>query len=270
VLVFISAYSFGQADYIFKNVNIIPMNGNKVLKNQSLTVKDGKIVDIEKNIKIKAKIIIDAKRKYLMPGLSDAHIHFPNNQEEFEKMLKLNLINGITKIRSMRGKWDDLELRKKFNAANSYYPKLYLSPPAMHRSFNMTSEELEQYVKSAKDNGMDYIKILSIKNGDMLKTLSNLCIQYNIMLGGHFPSSKENSEFTDSLIFSKNFKFIEHLGGLIDEPEFYESRINTIKKNNIFICPTLQWYAISYGQYGIDEMLHQRGMEYIPKEISSD
>lgn len=32
----------------------------------------------------------------------------------------------------------------------------------------------------------------------------------------------------------------------------------------------MQWYAIGYGQYGIDEMLNQRGMQYIPTDIKTD
>jgi imidazolonepropionase-like amidohydrolase len=43
-----------------------------------------------------------------------------------------------------------------------------------------------------------------------------------------------------------------------------------MKQNNIFVCPTMQWYAVGYGQYGIDEMLNQRGMEYISTEIKKD
>ncbi|MDO5607014.1 MAG: amidohydrolase family protein [Capnocytophaga sp.] len=43
-----------------------------------------------------------------------------------------------------------------------------------------------------------------------------------------------------------------------------------IREKDIYICPTLQWYAVGYGQYGIDEMLSQRGMEFISSEIKAD
>lgn len=259
-----------EADYIFKNVNIITMLDNNVLKKKTIVIKDGKIIEISDKTKYKSSNTIDAKGKYLLPSMADAHVHLPESDEELEKVMKLNLINGVTKLRSMRGEWKDEERRKKFNSQSSYYPQLYLSPPPVHRNQEFSVDDLEKYVKGSKDYGFDFVKILSIKSPDLLKKLDSLCKKYEVKIGGHYPDHPKGVRFSDAVVFGTNYNAFEHLGGLVGEPESYEDRIKNIKQNNIFICPTMQWYAIGYGQYGIDEMLKQRGMEYIPTEIKND
>lgn len=259
-----------QADYIFKNVNVVTMVNDKVLPKQDVVISNSKIVEIANKTKYKATKTINAKGKYLMPSLADAHVHFPENEEEFEKLLKLNVINGVTKLRSMRGEWNDIERKNNYNTSDSFYPKLYLSAPPIRRNYEFTTDELEQFVKAAKDYNFDFIKILSIKNPEALIELDQLVKKYNLQLGGHFPDNPKGVRFTDEVIFNTGFKSIEHLGGLINEPASFENRIKNIKKNNIFICPTMQWYAVGYGQYDIDEMLQQNGMQFIPEEIKKD
>src|SRR5690554_5384900 len=256
--------------YIFNNVNIITMKDDQVLTNKTVVVQNGKIIEITGKTNYKSENIIDGKGKFLLPTMADAHVHFPENDEELEKVMKLNLINGVTKLRSMRGDWNDILRKQKYNAETSYYPKLYLSPPPIYRSYEMSVADLEQYVKASKDYGFDFIKILSIKSPDLLKQMDSICKKYEMKIGGHYPDNPKGVRFSDEVVFSTNYNSIEHLGGLVGEPESYENRIKHIKQNNIFICPTMQWYAIGYGQYGIDEMLNQRGMQYIPTDIKTD
>lgn len=256
--------------YIFKNVNVLSMSSEEVLENQTLVVKRGKIIDIATTTEYTSDNIIDAKGKYLMPTLADAHVHFPKEDVDFEKVMKLNLINGVTKLRSMRGKWEDVKRKEKYNTSDSYYPKLYISPPVLHRSYELNYQELEKYVLTAKNYGFDFIKILSIKDEETLRNLNKLSEKHQVAIGGHFPFNPQGPTISDELIFSKNYTSTEHLGGLIGDSDNLETRISYIKNNDVYVCPTLQWYAIGYGQYEIDEMLNQRGMEYIAESIKSD
>lgn len=223
-------YSQAQnADYIFKNVNIITMNDDKIIEKQTVVVKDGKIIEIADKTEHTSENIIDAKGKYLLPTMADAHVHFPENDEELEKVMKLNLINGVTKLRSMRGDWNDILRKQKYNAETSYYPKLYLSPPPIYRSYEMSVADLEQYVKASKDYGFDFIKILSIKSPDLLKQMDSICKKYEMKIGGHYPDDPKGVRFSDETVFSTNYNSIEHLGGLVGDPESYENRIKNIK-----------------------------------------
>jgi hypothetical protein len=203
-----------EADFIIKNVSIVSMKDNVVLNNKMLAVKDGKIIEIADKLKIKAKETIDAKGKFIMPSLSDAHVHFPGTEEELENVMKLNLINGVTKLRSMRGDWKHYDWRAKYNTKDSFYPKLYVSAPPISRNVDWTTAEIEDFVKASKDRNLDLIKILSIKSQSMFKQLDSICKKYKMPIAGHYPRLASGNELNEEVIFNSNYTSFEHLGGL--------------------------------------------------------
>ena len=267
VVLTLSQFVFSQDSYdiVFKNVNIVSMENDKVLLNQNIAILNGKIMVIEnaKKSKLKAKKTIDLKGKYIMPSLADAHVHLPETEEELQRMFDLNLINGVTKLRSMRGDWKHKEWQNKFNTINSIYPKIYLSAPPISRNLEASTAQLEEFVKAVKDNNYGFIKILSIKNQEIFTQLDSLCKKYDVPLGGHFPRLAMGNSLNEDVFFNSNYKSIEHLGGLVGEPNLFESRIQAIKKNNIYICPTLLWYSIGSGQYTNEQLQKLHGMEFV-------
>jgi len=67
------------------------MNDLQIIKKGSIAIKDGKIVDIGKNLKYDAKNIIDASGKTVLPGFIDPHTHLVfAGSREFELDWKLN------------------------------------------------------------------------------------------------------------------------------------------------------------------------------------
>ncbi len=61
-----------------------------ILKNGSVAIKNGLIVDVGKNLRYKAETIIDASGKLVMPGFVDPHTHVVfAGSREFELDLKL-------------------------------------------------------------------------------------------------------------------------------------------------------------------------------------
>ena len=256
-----------QNDVIFKNVNIVTMENDKILFNQNIAIKDGKIITIENAKKsiLKGIKIIDLKGKYIMPSLADAHVHLPEKEEELKRFFELNLINGVTKLRSMRGNWKHKEWKEKYNGKDSYFPKLFLTAPPIVLNLEVTTEQLEAFVKSSKENDFSMIKILSVRNKEFFNRLDSLCKKYNMPLGGHFPAFPSGNGLTEDEFFKSNYNSIEHLGGLVGEPNFFESRLQSIKMKKIFLCPTLTWYSIGSGQYSYDELPKLTGMEYVSK-----
>ena len=274
VVLAITQTLFSQTTYdlVFKNANIISMESDNVLLNQNIAILNGKIVVIEnaKKSKLKAKKTIDLKGKYIMPSLADAHVHLPETEEELQRMFDLNLINGVTKLRSMRGDWKHKEWQNKFNTINSIYPKIYLSAPPISRNLEASTAQLEEFVKAVKDNNYGFIKILSIKNQEIFTQLDSLCKKYDVPFGGHFPRLAMGNSLNEDVFFNSNYKSIEHLGGLVGEPNLFESRIQAIKKNDIYICPTLLWYSIGSGQYSYEQLEKLDGMEFVSKETMQE
>ena len=70
----------------FTNVNVIPMDRERVLANQTVVVRNGLIVEIgdAKKVKLpKDATRIDGAGKYLLPGLVDMHTHLLSDSDEF-------------------------------------------------------------------------------------------------------------------------------------------------------------------------------------------
>jgi len=114
--VFMIVPSFGQR-MVIKNVNIIPINENIVLKNKSVLIENGKIMKIDdfNNLTLdKTEKVIDAKNKFLMPGLADMHVHLPE-KENLETSFLLNIAAGVTQIRVMNSEVNQGELKSSLN-----------------------------------------------------------------------------------------------------------------------------------------------------------
>ena len=96
--------------YTIKNVNIIPMNVDKVFVKMNIEIVDGVIKRMSKELNGTEKNIIDAKGKYLTPGLIDMHIHL---WDRFE--LGLYLANGVTTVRNLWGMPMHLRIKNEIN-----------------------------------------------------------------------------------------------------------------------------------------------------------
>lgn len=254
-----------EYEIVFKNVNIVSMENEKLLLDQNIAISNGKIIAMEsaKKSNLKGTKTIDLKGKFIMPSLADAHVHLPEKEEDLKRFFELNLINGVTKLRSMRGDWKHVLWKEKYNSKDSYLPELYLSSPPIIHNMEVTPEQLEIFVEKSKENGFGFVKILSIKSQDFFVQLDNLCKKYAMPLGGHFPKLTSGLALNEDVFFNSNYKSIEHLGGLVGEPNLFETRLQSIKKNNIFICPTLSWYSIGSGQYSYEDLRKLPGMEYV-------
>ena len=80
------AASVSAQTVAFTNVNVIPMDRERVLANQTVVVKNGLIVEIGDTKKVKLPkdaLRIDGTGKYLIPGLVDMHTHLLSDSDEF-------------------------------------------------------------------------------------------------------------------------------------------------------------------------------------------
>src|SRR5688500_9981288 len=120
----------------FVNVNVIPMDRERVLKNHTVMVKDGKIIAIidSKQTKVPAGAqIVDGTGKFLIPGLMDMHVHlfsddeFPDALAEDE--FKVMIAYGVTTIRFMIGTPEQLILREKSAEGEILAPTIFSASP---------------------------------------------------------------------------------------------------------------------------------------------
>lgn len=180
-----------QADFAFTHVNVLTMENDKVLKDQTVLIKDGKILEIGKASRVKtdgAGQVIDGTGKYLMPGISEMHAHIPGNQngtEIVEETLFLYLSNGITLIRGMLGQPYHLTLREQVAKGEVLGPRIYTSGPSLNGNTVRSVEEAQTKVTAQKEAGYDFMKLhpgLTRENFDAIVETAN---KVGIPYAGH-------------------------------------------------------------------------------------
>lgn len=109
---FLSATAIAQST-IFVDVNVIPMDSDRVLEDQVVVVEDDRIVQVgeydQVSIPENAQII-EGNGGYLIPGLADMHVHLTSFDADPRHLL-LYLAEGTTTARAMSGYALDLEWR---------------------------------------------------------------------------------------------------------------------------------------------------------------
>jgi hypothetical protein len=112
--------------YLITNVNVLPMHQDTVMINKMVYIKDGIIEKIADTIQVDDVEILDAKNKYLTPGLIDMHVHVWDRYE-----LGLYLSNGVTAVRNLWGM--PMHLRIKEDVVNNkiFSPSFFTTGPKL-------------------------------------------------------------------------------------------------------------------------------------------
>ena len=149
----------------FVNVNMVPMDRERIIENQTVIIREGRIAEIGPADKIKAPdgaTRVDGAGKYLMPGLAEMHGHIPPPSAPkayTESALFLYVANGVTTVRGMLGAPNQLELRDRANRGEIMSPTLYLAGP----SFNGNAEaKLADVVRRAKAAGAGIVPTMAL------------------------------------------------------------------------------------------------------------
>jgi imidazolonepropionase-like amidohydrolase len=186
---------------VFHNVNVIPMDRERVLTNQAVVVRDGVISEMggAKNVAIPAGALrIDGRGKYLMPGLIDMHTHlfsdddFPDSLAGDELMVML--ANGVTTIRLMIGTPEHLALRERVAKGLMLAPTLYVASPQVTGSASgaasngrlvRTPEEARAAVRDFRKAGYDFIKLTTHITRPVYDAVVETAKEVSIRVVGH-------------------------------------------------------------------------------------
>ena len=166
------------AQTIITNVTLVDVEKQKLIPNATVTVQGNKIVAVntKKSSPVAGSVVVDGTGKYLMPGMTDAHIHFfqsgglytrpdaidlkkytPYEKEiEFgktnmEDVLKRNTRLGITSLIDVGANYNMLELRNQFKD-KSYAPAVYMTGPLL------TTYEPAAFKNLGKDEPFSLVK----------------------------------------------------------------------------------------------------------------
>ncbi len=230
VVAFLFVFSFifplaaaGQTT-AFVGVNVIPMDRERILANQTVIVRDGIITTIgdAKKIKVpKDAVRVDGTGKYLVPGLVDMHTHllsdgeYPDSIAEDE--LRVMVANGVTTIRFMIGTPELLVLRTRSAKGEIAAPTIFVASPHLtgrEQGNNFvvnTPDEARAAVRKSKAAGYDFIKITTYIKAEVYEAAVDEAAKQNIRVVGH-----ADSRFVGVERAWKAKQQIDHLDGYME------------------------------------------------------
>lgn len=188
----------------FVNINVVPMDSERLLAGQTVVVEDGRITALGSSESIEVPTdahVIDGAEKYLMPGLSDMHIHLLGSEND----LLLYLANGITTIRDMGdGPPIYLDWRDQVIAGTRIGPSLWVSSPSIRELEGLeaivlpllpaagivsanTPEDAEKLVDRYKVEGYDLIKTKFIFSSEIYQAILESAARHGLLSDGHIP-----------------------------------------------------------------------------------
>jgi imidazolonepropionase-like amidohydrolase len=198
----------------FVNVNVVPMDMERVLENQTILIDSGRIVAIgpaEEVSACGATKVVDAQGGYIVPGLADMHVHVWSRQD-----LVPHVANGVTLVRNMWGHPLLLDLRARVAAGEILGPTIITAgpivdgdPPTWDGSeAASTAEDGRRIVAKQKAAGYDFIKVYSGLRGEVLDAIVEEARARGIPVAGHVPQA-----VTLERALELHLATIEHLTG---------------------------------------------------------
>jgi len=205
----------GQKDIVFRSVNVIPMDRERVIPDQTVVIKNGKIVLMGDSRKIKYgknAFVIEAEGKYLIPGLSEMHAHVPpiDDIEPMKRLLLLYLTHGITTIRGMLGHPKHLELRSRIKSGEILGPRLYTSGPSISGTTVQSPETGRKMVLEQKKAGYDFLKFHPGLTKENFEAIVKTADEAGIPFAGHV-----SFQVGVWRAIEANYSTIDHLDGFI-------------------------------------------------------
>jgi imidazolonepropionase-like amidohydrolase len=159
----------------FTHVNVVPLDSPRIEPDQIVLVRGDRIVALgaARDITVPADaVMIDGAGQYLVPGLTDAHVHLEMGmpwaqlRPDFADA-PLYLSYGVTTVFNMGGTPTGtpaiLDWRKRIEAGALLGPTIYTAGPFVNEPRVTTPEDVERDVVEQAQHGYDFIKFHEVR-----------------------------------------------------------------------------------------------------------
>lgn len=290
------------------HVTVIDATGSPAKPDMTVVIRGDRIAKLGRSDKLRTPsdaLVIDARGKFLIPGLWDMHVHEWNREVFFP----LFLANGITGVRDMGSPLDQIKQWRADMAAGKFLgPHIVAAglmldgpdPPCAPCSIAVsTAAEGVSAVRTVKQQGSDFIKVYTMLPRDAYFAIANEAKREKMIFAGHVPEYLSAEEASDA-----GQKSIEHLMGILvscssKESElrktnearlrseglramtstleqaaaidsFDQKRASTLfrrfKKNGTWMCPTLSVLRAE-AMIGETGFMNDERLKYVPRFI---
>ncbi len=173
---------------VFTDVNVVPMDRERVIARTTVIVTDGKVASIGIKAKLPAGTkVIDGKGAWLFPGLADMHNHVTSRDD-----LVLLLASGVTTMLNMGEATNAFagRIRPAVNRGEVPGPYIYTAfvvdgDPQYGHFVVRTPEEARAIVRLAKANGYSFMKVYTNLSAEAFTALADEAKRQGIGVVGH-------------------------------------------------------------------------------------
>ena len=198
------------------NATVVDVRTGREAPDSVIVIRGDNIEQVGASAKVPVPpeaLVVDAARKWVIPGLMDMHAHAGNIPEA---PVNLYLAQGVTTIRSPGGNISLLRLlRERIESGKTIGPRLFFSGPLLDgnppvwpdQSFVVDSPERAQSaVNFLADQGVDFIKVYNNISEPVLERIIETATQRGLIVAGHIPRSMTMTRAVDL-----GMKSLEHI-----------------------------------------------------------
>ena len=290
---------------VFERVNVVPMDRERVLANQTVVVRDGRIAAIGPADNVEAPAgatLVDGRGQFLMPTLAEMHAHllpqyaapyaagrFETPEDAIERVLLLYVLNGIGTIRNMTGQASHIALRERVASGEVLGPTIITSGDPFRNEHTESVEAAERLVAEQKALGFDFLKVWpqlppSVMPPDVWDAMVAAANEAGLPFAGHVPSSQGLQGALDARIQTvdhldgyleaaarpgapRPVMFATNLVGYVDESRFLALAEET-KAAGTWMVPTQSLLESQWGPDDPSVMAGWPDMEYVsPRQV---
>lgn len=257
--------SSGKGIVAFLNATVIPMDKERVLRDQTVIVSKGRIVALgsASSVKVPREALrVDASGRYLIPALCDMHVHLlgeawnmmvpPEAQSKntpFDSFLLPYVANGVTTVQSMSATPGEITMRERINNGTVLGPRLILAPmidgpkkawPPPLSTWVSSATEARDAVRRFKSDGYDKVKVYSFLSKDSYDAIISTAREQHMDVIGHIPMSLSVEYVVDAgqKLIAHSEEVEKHSGGKHDA-ETINYFANRIAERQVWMTPTL-------------------------------
>lgn len=206
-----------------ENVTILPMNGTATLPNSTVLIAGDRIVAIGNadDVLPKHAMRLDGTGKWLMPTLTDMHVHFvaepiPELPYSAEEVLSPFVANGVLQVVDLASSEHTNTLRDRVARGDLRAPRIASArmvdgdPPIWGPETAMvlnTPNEAHRGVSNIVAEGYNFIKVYSRLDIKVFRALLKEAQVQNIRVIGHIPG-RGQVDVTDALL--PGFAMVAH------------------------------------------------------------
>jgi hypothetical protein len=213
----------------FTHVTVIDMTGMPPKSDLTVLVSGKRLAKIGPGNRVRVPRdarIIDARGKFLIPGLWDMHVHFTRIDTTFP----LFIANGVTGVRNMGGELDDLlRWRADVESKKIIGPRIVLCgpiidgpDPAAHGPVLVVKDagEARAAVRMLKQRGADCVKVYDKLSREAYFAIIDEAVKQDLPVVGHVPLAITSVEASDA-----GQRSIEHLGSIFEGSSTLETEL---------------------------------------------